>query len=345
MLSLSLVFQGPVTTEQGDVDMSVVENILVTRRHCPLAEIVISTWQQSAEVQATLEARLRLAGVRWVWNRDPGPIEARIRHHHIISNINRLRMSSCEGVRGCTGEVVVKLRTDCRLENTNLLRLIHAHFSGPARFSQDPAFQVFSRHVINANLYARSPHGTRPFLYHPGDIVLAGRRKDVLAFFDVPPATSALMDPYGRRQPFALMRRVPEQYFWMHCIRQLQGVTLTDTDLILTPENRRRADRYYVSNFYPRTLRQLGVHWQRLEKEYRWKDRWLSVYLPEEWQRRYQQEVLQCHAAFSSCLLCRSLLVSSLNILYRVRDRLLRNPLMLNLAFRLAGRRRQRRNG
>lgn len=341
MTLLSLIFQGPVTVAGEDIDMRAVANIWEARRFYPQAEIVVSTWELPASLQAYLQSLLTGANIRWVWNQDPGPIKAQLGEQVIISNVNRLRVSACEGIRASTGEFVVKLRTDCRLENSTFLALLDTYFSGTSALEQDPDFRVFSQHVINANIYARSPHGTRPFLYHPGDIFLLGRREDVLAFFDVPAANNDLMDPYGRRQPFSLMRRVPEQYFWMHCIRNLHSQHLTDADLTLTAQNRRRSDQFYVSNFYPLSPADLGFRWQKLSEGYRWKDRWLSIYIPSEWQQIYQREVLGVSTNINVMLLVRHIAVAGVCVAYKIRDRLLHRRCILKMIFRLLGRHRR----
>lgn len=345
MPPLSLVFQGPVAVPGGEADMRAVANILQARRCYPQAEIVVSTWMLPAKRQDYLQSLLATANIRWVWNEDPGPIAAQLGEHTVISNVNRLRVSAAEGIRASTGEFVAKLRTDCRLVNDTFLSLVDTYFSGAPLLKQDPAFRVFSQHVINANIYARSPHGTRPFLFHPGDIFLLGRRADVLAFFDVPAANNDLMDPYGRRQPFSLMRRVPEQYFWMHCIRRLHSQHLTDADLTLTAQNRRRSDQFYVSNFYPLAPADLGLRWQKLGEDYRWKDRWLSIYIPAEWQQIYQREVLGLTPGINVMLLARHIAVTGIRVAYKLRDRLLHRRCVLQMIFRLLGRHRRQTKG
>lgn len=341
MQRLSLVMQGPMIGTDGEIDTSAIENVLLARRHYPQAEIIISTWRLGAKQQEILKALLEQANVQWVWSQDPGPLRVQIHKQQIVSNLNRLLVSAYEGIRASSREIVVKLRTDCRIENNNLLPLLETRFSAEPLLKQSETFRVFSRHVINANLYARSPHGTRPFLYHPGDIFLMGRREDVLAFFTAPLATNDLMDPYGRRQPFAFMRRVPEQYFWMHCIMRQQEIDLTDYDLLLTPANRRTSDRYYVSNFYPLSPQDLGFEWLKLSKEYRWKDRWLSIYLPAEWQQIYKREVLGQHPGLNGILLLRKVMVQGVSRAYSVRDFLLRRRRVLHIIFRLFGRHRR----
>lgn len=341
MPRLSIVMQGPVTLSDGNIDTQAIENILLAHRYYPEAEIVVSTWQLSADVQDALKAMLNRITVRWVWSRDPGALRVQIHKQQVISNVNRLRVSAWEGIQASSGEFVAKLRTDCRLKNNHLLALLDRFFTGEPRLVQEDAFRVFSQHVINANLYARSPHGTRPFLYHPGDIFLMGRRADVLAFFAAPAATNDLMDPYGRRQPFSLMRRVPEQYFWMHCIMQQQKRYLCDADLMQTPGNRQRSDRYYVSNFYPLSPEDLGFDWLKLDKEYRWKDRWLSIYLPAEWRQLYQLHVLDTRAGFNGMLLFRKAIVIGVGFAFRARDLLLRRRIILRLVVRLFARNRR----
>lgn len=341
MISLSIVIQGQILDGRKEIDQTVIANIARTRMLFPLAEIVISTWTLSEALREDFTMQTQDMNLRVVWNTDPGEIHACYRGIRVASNINRLQTSSFSGIKAASGVVVIKTRTDCCFENRHILSLISTYFSPRSVLEQESAYRVFQRHVINANLYARSPQGIRPFLYHPGDIVLIGYRDDLLSFFDTPLANSSLMDPYAARQPYAPMRRVPEQYFWMNCISKASHRTITDRDLMVNPYNCERSNRYYVSNFVPLTLTTLGIRWDKLRTVYRWKDRWLSIYLPAEWQVLYSRFIRGVEPAFSAELFLRQTLIFVLRPLSAVRNRLLSNCLTRALIVKLFGRHRR----
>jgi hypothetical protein len=189
--NLSIVFQGP-----ADVRCSTLYLYLQrTRNTFPDAEIIVSTWHSTPTTDALLNARLARMGVRLILSNDPGPLTGHDISGRWTTNLNRLLCSARAGLQAASRPLVIKLRTDTWLSSRALLDRIEQDVLRDAGPPRQEAFKVFSHRVINASWFARDPKGSLPFLFHPGDILLAGKTEDVRLFFSAPQADTSLFCP------------------------------------------------------------------------------------------------------------------------------------------------------
>ncbi|HDQ4235031.1 TPA: hypothetical protein P8677_004920 [Klebsiella pneumoniae] len=167
--NLSIVFQGPVDVMDGQVYHALRQ----TRRAFPEAEMIVSTWRRTPAEDSLLTVRLQAMGVRLVLSDDPGPLVGEDASGLWLCNLNRLRQSALAGLDAASHPLAIKLRTDTWLSSRALLRLLEQAVLQDAGPLRPPAYRVFRHRVINATWFARDPKGSLPFLYHPGDILLA----------------------------------------------------------------------------------------------------------------------------------------------------------------------------
>ncbi|TNV22510.1 hypothetical protein FH968_00145 [Buttiauxella sp. B2] len=336
MDTLSIVFQGPVV-EGGGPPHPALFFIQRTRQCFPHAEMIVSTWYRTPEADAALLAQLSVMDVRLVLSEDPGALTGSDGAGTWLTNLNRLRVSAQAGLAAATRPLAVKLRTDCYLGSRALVGLLNRHVVADDGLARDGHFQVFSRRVINASLFARDARGSLPYLFHPGDILLAGRTADVRLFFSAPPATPALFAPATMPGLWCAWRYVPEQYFWVHAIHQATDRWVYDGNFHYTPAQVAASEQYYLANFRVTTPSQLGLRWPKYWRRYPLRGLF-SVYTPSRWQRLYLRNQGSV-PRLSVLARMEELMTGVWRTGYRLRTRILRCPPLRRLLVGLLGRR------
>jgi len=262
MDTLSIVFQGPVGPG-GYLSRSVWRNLQCTRQVFPAAQIIVSTWRTSPEADRLTGRALDALDIRLVLSDDPGVLAGTEEAGTHRTNLNRLRVSAQAGLARATRPLAVRLRTDTRLSGRQLVPLLAEHVlqaGGPAR---DGDFRVFRARVINASWFARDARGSLPYLFHPGDILLAGWTEDVRLFFAAPQATAALFRPARTSGLVSAWQYVPEQWFWVHAIQAVTGKRVFPGNFTQTPAVQQASEQYFLANFVPYSPHALGLHWAK----------------------------------------------------------------------------------
>ncbi|MEG0866464.1 MAG: WavE lipopolysaccharide synthesis family protein [Hafnia sp.] len=262
MKTLTIVFQGP-TGEPGMLSPEVRDNILQTRRFFPDAEMIVSSWRMTSVADEALQRAMDAIQVRLILSDDPGVIIGSDEAGEYRCNVNRLLCSSRAGLVAATRPLAVKIRTDSRLNGRELECAINRYVvqrGGPERH---PHYQIFRDRVINASWFARDARGSLPFLYHPGDILLAGRTEDLRLFFSAPLAGAELFQPSSIPGVWIPWRYVPEQWLWVHAIRNVSGRTVYQGGLRYTEQELHDSECYFLNNFVPFSPRQLKLRWPK----------------------------------------------------------------------------------
>ncbi len=288
MEKISIIFQGRVTENQK-IDMGVIANLATARRHFPRDEIILSTWNMSQILQQELLHQLRPYGIILVENQDPGPLVYQQKNARWMTNVNRMIISSREGIRRATCDRVVKLRTDSRLYRADIRDILHRRQEEEQRFPRDPQFALFRQRVINGNVFARNARGHMPYLFHPGDIFMAGDRQDLLDLFTIPLADSSIFEVCFCFSIFTLMRYVPEQYLWVTYIEKVSGNVGFPGNTVSSEALREKSEKYYVNNFIPYPGEMLGFCWRKHHQIYKSKGM-SSVYRLEDWRSLQRKE-------------------------------------------------------
>ncbi len=286
MENISIIFQGRVL-EERKICGRVIANLATTRRHFPHDEIILSTWNLSHAIREELLSQLQPLGVCLVESQDPGPLIYQQKNTRWITNLNRMIVSSREGICRASHGLVVKLRTDSQLYCSEIKNILQRRQHDERCFPRDPEYALFRQRVINGNVFARNARGHMPYLFHPGDIFLAGNREDLVDLFDIPLADSTVFEVCFCFSIFSLMRYVPEQYLWVKYIEKISGRIEFPGNAVFTEALRERSEKYYVSNFIPYSSEQLGFRWSKHRQVYKNKGI-SSVYRLEDW-RNLQQ--------------------------------------------------------
>lgn len=264
---LSLVFQGPAT-HLGTLMPSVRRNLACARSTFPQAEIILSTWQMAPAAEKTLQMALDSLDVQVVFSPDPGALSVTAYDITYSTNLNRMLRSASVGLSAVHRPLAIKLRTDTTLNGQHLLELLTRwvlEASGPPR---DPAFQIFRGRVVTASWFARDARGSLPYLFHPGDILLAGYTEDVRLFFDAPLADSSLFAPSSQSGAWCAWRYVPEQWCWVHAIQAISGSLPWPGNFSNTPAETAASEQYFLANFVPFRPHQLGLSWPKYWTRY-----------------------------------------------------------------------------
>ncbi|TBL69141.1 WavE lipopolysaccharide synthesis family protein [Hafnia alvei] len=290
MKMLSIVVQGPVGA-QGTLSADVWNNLRRTRRVFPESEMIVSTWHKSPDADALLAEQLGKLGIRLVLSPDPGALVYKDSSGSHLTNLNRLLLSSRVGLEQATRPLAVKLRTDSYLKSRQIVDKLQCLVLSDGNFLRNNDYSVFSQRVINASLFARDVRGSLPYLFHPGDILLAGYREDVLMFFSAPLADHTLFHPASAAGLWSGWRFVPEQYFWVQAIYKATGRWVFEGNFNSSPALNACSEQYYLANFLPDTPRQLGFRWTKYWTHYHGRGQF-SVYTFARWLRLYRQYML-----------------------------------------------------
>jgi hypothetical protein len=173
----------------------------------PAAEIILSTWKNSA-----------VSGLPYdhlVLNDDPGAITINdTDRSKTLNNLNRQLVSTRNGLACATRHYAVKLRSDCFLAKPLDFAVLDTH-------RRHQGWSVLEKPVLTLNICTRHPL-RRPVLFHVSDLFHLGLRSDLQYLWSAPlvaePAFTRSIDPQRRPAVNAytegdfLFRCAPEQY-------------------------------------------------------------------------------------------------------------------------------------
>lgn len=196
---------------QGAVDNQVTPKALKSiRTYLPDAEIILSTWE-GTDVSG-LDYDIVLL------NKDP---EAYIYYwkNKRQNNVNRQLVSVQQGLKRATKKYVLKIRTDCVLDNTAFL----LHFDLFNHFNPD--FKIFQHKVLACSVCSREyACGTGlPVPFHVSDFWFFGLAEDIRNYFDETPLmTKEQAAEWHHKFP----DRTPDyQCFWAYPPEQYYAVS------------------------------------------------------------------------------------------------------------------------
>ena len=165
---ISVVVQGAVEKKY------VQENVKAIRTLLPDAEIIVSTWENT-DVDGIVCDKI-------IINKDPGA-EYYTKKEKLKLNINRMLVSSKEGIEQCTRKYILKMRSDLVLVNLNFL---NEFFKYPARNSQ---YAITKERIVCISLFTlryESEKGKRHYTpFHVSDWCCFGLAEDIRMLFDV----------------------------------------------------------------------------------------------------------------------------------------------------------------
>ncbi|MBT0727906.1 hypothetical protein HGT73_11075 [Rosenbergiella australiborealis] len=267
MHQISFVFQGKVFFDENCT--RVIENIAIVRKKYPNSEIIISTWELEADERSLFLKEIKPLNAIVIFNSDPGPLVYREGSYQWVTNINRMIVSSFKGIERSTRDYIVKLRTDSFLYNDNLRKIFSRKKMIDNLFTRSREYSFFEERMINCNLFARHSRSYRSFLFHPGDIMLLGKKSDMYELYCTPLVDRSIFEVTFNYSLFSLMKYVPEQFIWVNYLKkkmnglQFSGNKENSKKLMLLSE------RLYINNFIPLSCYQLGFIWPKHTTKYK----------------------------------------------------------------------------
>lgn len=208
---LSIVIQGPCVRSGPEPTLDHV--LAALRRHFPGAQLIVSTWQGS-----TTEA---LDADDIILSPDPGPL---IHPGQAHCNINRLMLSTANGLAAATRPHCIKMRSDVVFTGNTLLG--YPLERAAAAFS-------FDRRIWTTGLGTwQLPVYLRPF--HMADMVQYGTTEDLRRLWAPHPA--AWHDAFLQDPQALLPRACPEQILLTAYLTRIGRPTALDITIDGRPE-------------------------------------------------------------------------------------------------------------
>ncbi len=222
---ISVVVQGPISNLTKNTLLSV-------RKYLPDAEIILSTWKNSNVDNLEFDTL--------ILNDDPYANSSK----KYPTNINRMLVSTINGLKAVKRKYLLKIRTDFELTGTNFLNLF-AYDSAPSK-----ELRFFEQRVV---AFVWKPQAGR--LFHIGDFHFFGLTRDLLALFNIPLATDEESFYMQNNRP--LNKRLkkenpnkyhPEQHIWINFLEN-NGINVPLQDYTdFTSEMKNLTERTFANN-------------------------------------------------------------------------------------------------
>lgn len=336
---VSIVIQGAIfDTKKQKVDAQFIEYLEKAISIFIGCEFIVSTWEFPREIYFGLCEKY--PQVNFVLNADVGPIIKIVDDVPIVTNVNRMIFSTISGLREVNRKYAIKLRTDSFLYNDSILQSLYyvmnkREFFGLDLEKRNERYRIFDHHVINCNLFARNPRSHLPFLYHPGDIFLAGLTKDLIKLFNIPLATEDLIKKCNSVRNTCFMKLVPEQYIWVQCIKISRSTDTFDYSNFTYDEKEiEKSEQYYLNNFVPYTAEELGFCWPKHREVYFNKGS-SSIYDHEDWHHLYHKYIDGFEQPTSYAHKKRSVVIFFMKMYFFIRSSLLKIKFIRKFAYKV----------
>lgn len=205
---ITVVFQGKTFKNKF---FSTEDSIRKLLRIYPELKIILSIWEGDYVSEYVKE------NCKIVFNNDPGKVEgwANLKPN----NVNRQIVSSFNGISNAETKYVLKLRTDCMINLSKIIKLF-SNFN-----------DVNDSKVLISNLTTKNPDYARNIYYHFCDWIYFGKKNQVIKFFDIP-----LYDKLDYKNFKFLV--APEQHITFNWLKNINVISsLESIDRILNKKN------------------------------------------------------------------------------------------------------------
>ena len=252
---------------QGRVEMPATRKCLQSiRKYLPDAEIVLSTWEKSDLTH--IKGLYNILAL----NKDPGAVIFDDKENK-QNNLNRIIVSSQNGIKAATRKYVLRLRSDLILKNKNVLKLAdNFKVKNPEKslFKQRIfAYDIFSiKYDIKKRIKQR-------MLFHISDWCYLGLKEDLEEFFNVPLVKEPDFSRYFELQSkpaddihtTRLWKMSPEQYFTsVNAVKVFKDLKFNNY-LDVTADNIRISEEFIINNFRVFSQKEWGI--STLKEEYK----------------------------------------------------------------------------
>ncbi|MDQ1214270.1 WavE lipopolysaccharide synthesis family protein [Pantoea anthophila] len=334
----AFLIQGNIIAN-GRVDLKNFAYIKKIRGLFPLNKILISCWSTDDINKKILLKLCRYYNLDIIFNEDPGTISADLKGVKYNCNINRMIVSTYNGLQAISESYVIKLRVDSYFYSDLLKEFLSNYFYNECKkIRREENYVVFEERVLNCNLFARNPRSYLPYLFHPGDILLIGKRTDLIKLFDIELAQSEIFESFTKSYFFTMMKLVPEQYLWVNCINKEKNINIYRSNAEISEEKIIESEKYYVNNFYVFDASAVGFSWPKHAEHYHNKGKF-SVYDHTDWINLYKKHILGLEKADLNIDRYKSAIVAFMKIYFYVRTNLMKFPFLKRLAIKIFNKR------
>lgn len=325
---VTLLIQGGVVDNHGLIDINICKYINISCQSLPRCQVVLSTWSMSKtnfeQLRSQLDKRVSI-----VLNDDPGVLYKKIGISTYKTNINRMIVSTKAGLANISTKYTIKIRTDSYLSSSKILEEIRR----TRYFSRNAKFNVLEEYVVNCNLFARHHNSYLPFLYHPGDILLAGLTSDLIRIFDINLCQDDVIEIFNHWHSTCSMKLVPEQYIWASCIKKYFDSDFSYQNFNVTRTNKAMSEHFYMNNFIPISCHDLDFIWPKFSNVYHSKGKH-SIYTYEDWTYYNSKNVIGLKVKKSNYQrFFRPFINFFMKGIFMVRTVMLRNKFIRHLAY------------
>ncbi len=205
---ISIVLQGPI---YKDITSCVCKRM---REIFPNAEIIVSTWEGSDTSGLIYDILLE--------NKDPGgtPLMLDGELNNKTNNVDRMILSSKNGIKKASRKYTLRWRTDCLLKNDKFLSFFDKYNK------RCDEWKIFKKRVL-------VHYPTLPYVYPlgPTDISCFGLTEDILIYWDLPlqskdDATYFIAHQYPDDLLINIQKVAPkrgaEMYIWYNVLKKFE---------------------------------------------------------------------------------------------------------------------------
>lgn len=223
---ISVVVQGPIYPNLTK------HNLLSIRNFLPNAEIILSTWHGSNVYSLNYD--------KLILNDDPGGFTHKCNQLK-TNNINRLIVSSINGIKVAKNKYVLKIRSDFILKGSSFLKFFD-------RYNLvEPDFVIFKHKILACSYFSRNPRKVN-LMFHPSDIAFFGLKDDLFNLFDI--ALMSKSDEFYFKKDGEWDRKyAPEQYIFITLLQKNNKIVSCNNNLPASESKIMQTERYFTSNF------------------------------------------------------------------------------------------------
>ena len=273
---LSIVFQGPVIfSKKENLTLKAISSAI---KFFPDAEIIFSTWKgQNLD-------HIRNLNIKIILSIDPGS-EIRKDNPKTYHNANRIILSSLEGIKSSSNNLIIKCRSDIIFYNNHCLNYLKIYKDC------DKNFKILDNKVVVSNQTTINTKYGPKLLYHICDWFFIGQKSDLLMIFNIDFINdkdvryySISTKPENIIDKNNISRYMAEDYITYKFISKYIKIRhdfYCDFDLV----EKEKFERILASNFIVVDNNRLGFRagkYFKLSTRYLWKsytyNEWISIY-------------------------------------------------------------------
>ncbi len=250
--NISVIVQGPI---HKTFTKKVLQNI---RKNLPDSEIILSTWENSSTFGLDYNIL--------VINKDPGAECIKYTNNVQYNNINRMILSTNEGLKKATRKYTLKIRTDICIDNLKFLDMFELF---PNRI---PKYQLFEHRIIASTLFSKigvnNRHDSRvDIAFHISDWWFFGLTTDIKKLLlpstcvQEPYFSNYFMQPQNKRPEHEIFnwKFPPEQWIGYSCFsKYFEDIRMKDCS-VMTSEINKKSQICLANNFIFLEYKQSGI--------------------------------------------------------------------------------------